>query len=58
MLMIHFIEAIIQGQGEVYMTVVGSAVMYGAETRAVKKAQEMKLEVPRTCNEKRRVICG
>ena len=32
-------------QGEVYKTVVRPAMMYGAETWAVKKAQENKLDV-------------
>ena len=32
-------------QGEVYKTVVRPAMMYGAETWAVKKAQEKKLDV-------------
>ena len=34
-----------QSQGEVYKTVVRPAMMYGAETWAVKKAQENKLDV-------------
>ena len=32
-------------QGKVYRTVVRAALMYGAETWALKKAQEKKLEV-------------
>ena len=35
----------VESQGEVYKTVVRSAMMYGAETWAVKKAQEKKLDV-------------
>ena len=34
-----------ESQGEVYKTVVRPAMMYGAETWAVKKAQEKKLDV-------------
>ena len=34
-----------ESQGEVYKTFVRPAVMYGAETWAVKKAQEKKLDV-------------
>ena len=32
-------------KGKVYKTVVRPAIMYGAETRALKKAQEKKLDV-------------
>ena len=35
----------LEGQGEVYKTVVRPAMMYGAETWALKKAQEKKLDV-------------
>ena len=35
----------IRYKGKVYKTVVRPAMMYGAETRAVKKAQEKKLDV-------------
>ena len=34
-----------ESQGEVYKTVVRPAMMYGAETWVVKKAQERKLDV-------------
>ena len=34
-----------ESQGEVYKTAVRPAMMYGAETWAVKKAQEKKLDV-------------
>ena len=34
-----------ESQGEVYKTVVRPAMMYGAETWAVKKAHEKKLDV-------------
>ena len=34
-----------ESQGKVYKTVVRPAMMYGAETSAVKKAQETKLDV-------------
>ena len=34
-----------ESQGKVYKTVVRAAMMYGAETWAVKKAQEKKLDV-------------
>ena len=34
-----------ESQGEVYKTVARPAIMYGAETWAVKKAQEKKLDV-------------
>ena len=34
-----------ESQGEVYKTVVRPAMLYGAETWAVKKAQEKKLDV-------------
>ena len=36
---------IFESQGEVYKTVVIPAMMYGAETWAVKKAQEKKFDV-------------
>ena len=44
----HITECIknkFEGQGELYKTVIRPAMMYGAETWAVKKAQEKKLDV-------------
>ena len=40
--------SLVRVQGKVYKTVARPAMMYGAETRAVKKAQEKKLDVAET----------